>query len=351
MRAELLSTARALGLLRMGRLFNGGRPVVLTYHGVLSGSDERPDFLSQNCVSASMFERHMTLLQTHYTPVSLPALVDCYRQGVPPPPRAVAITFDDGFENNYAVAYPILRERNIPFTVFVTTGLVGSPGAQLWTERVKRSVYLADCDRIALDIEGLVLDLPLATTAQRQAATLRVLSAMKRLNLQKRDAAIGTIEERYGRPAMREEDRERYQFMSWSQVKTLSDDGVTIGSHTITHPILTSIDEPSVVHELTASRHEIEQRTGRPCRLFAYPNGQPGDYGAREQRILESAGYDASFVLDERLQDSPVDIYALSRLNVGRNHDDLTFEAALTGLIGRVRRARQSLRGRMPAQV
>jgi peptidoglycan/xylan/chitin deacetylase (PgdA/CDA1 family) len=320
--------------------------MILTYHGILSGDDERYDFLNHNFISEATFDRQLRYLQRHYRPIALSELIDCYTRRSRPPERSVAITFDDGFENNYSVAFPLLRRHGIPFTVFLTTGLIGGAKGLLWTERVKRAIYLYPGASLRFELLGSDFTCELTSAPARAAAARRVLQMLKRQPVLVRDRAIETIEAVCGTPALRPEEKERYAFLDWEQVREMAASGVEFGSHTVHHPILSTLDEGSLEHELVASKRHMTTELGIPCRTFAYPNGSPADFGAREKQALRQAGYEAAFSLNGRLNGPLPDVFELDRINIGRHLDPVTFQAATTGILAGARRMRQRMFGR-----
>ena len=104
------------------------------------------------------------------------------------------MTFDDGFANNFSVAFPILRRHGVPFTVFVTTGLLDTPGAMLWTERAKRSLYLYPERSVTIRLDGIDLTLDLSSPSSRADACKSVLQRMKRLPPDARNQALDDLE-------------------------------------------------------------------------------------------------------------------------------------------------------------
>lgn len=343
MKRRSAAILRSVGLLTAARALLQRRSLILTYHGVLGASPNPDPFLNHNFISADVFERQMQWLRDHYRPVSLSTLVECYRQGKQPPPRSVAITFDDGFANNATVAFPILRRHAIPFTVFLTTGMIDTPGAQLWTERVKRSIYMHECTsaRISLAEQEFVLDL--SSSGAREESARKVNQFLKRQSLATRDVSIRALEATLGRPALHAADAERYAFLTWHQVREMAEAGVEFGAHTVSHPILSTLDSADVDREVRESRERIESELKRPCRLFAYPNGSTADFTIRDKRALERAGYAAAFSLCGGLNARPSDLYQIDRINVGRQLDPVLFEAAAVGMLGLANRARQRM--------
>ena len=343
MKRKSAAILRSAGLLTAARTLLQRRSLILTYHGVLSAAPGHDPFLNHNFIAADVFDRQMQWLREHYEPVPLGLLVDCYRQRKQPPARAVAITFDDGFANNATVAFPILRRHAIPFTVFVTTGMIDAPGAQLWTERVKRSIYMHEGTSARVSLAGHQFVLDLGSSDKRASSARAVALFLKRQSIAVRDAAVATLEGELGRPALDVNDAERYAFLTWDQVRAMADAGVEFGSHTVSHPILSTLDDEDVERELRESRARIELELKRPCRLFAYPNGSAADFTPRDKRALHNAGYSAAFSLCGGLNTISSDLYQIDRINVGRQLDPLLFEAAAVGLLGFANRTRERM--------
>ena len=183
----------------------------------------------------------------------------------------------------------------------------------------------------------------------REQVTRRVLQMLKRRAPADRDVALLEIESTCGRPELKAEELERYQFLTWTQARAMASAGVELGSHTVHHPILSTLDDGTLAEELAASKKRIEAEIGQDCYAFAYPNGQPGDFGAREKRALQAAGYSCGLSLGGTLNPTRRDPFELDRINIGRQFDGPVYQAAVTGLLGTLRTMRRSLRSRRPA--
>ena len=340
---------KSLGLVAAVRALQRQRSVILTYHGILPGDDDGYDFLNHNFISEAMFDRQLQYLRQHYRFISLGELVGHYERGVQPPPRSVALTFDDGFANNYSVAFPLLKRHGIPFTVFLTTGLVGDPLAQLWTERVKRSIYFCPQPAIALDVVDRRFECDLTTSSRRTAAAKQVLQLLKRQPLSTRDRAVAYIEDRCGKPPLDRQDEDRYAFLTWEQVREMSAASVEFGSHTVHHPILSTLDDSTLHRELCESKDRITAELATPCDAFAYPNGSRADYGVREKDALRRAGYRVACSLNGQLNGQHPDLFEIDRINIGRHLDLTRFEAATSGILGAARLVKQRMFGGQPA--
>jgi peptidoglycan/xylan/chitin deacetylase (PgdA/CDA1 family) len=207
------------------------------------------------------------------------------------PNSSIAITFDDGYEDNYTDAYPILRELGLPATVFLTTGVIGT-GESLWFDRVLDAFEGARRDRMTLPGEKDATDLREAPV--RAAAAFRTLQALMRLPDATRLTTIDRIVHELdpvggGRlPAM----------LDWDQVRTMASGGISFGAHTVTHPILTRLPLMEAERELRASKQAIEQETGRPAELMAYPVGRRADYSPELTELAARLGFQAAFTTE-----------------------------------------------------
>jgi peptidoglycan/xylan/chitin deacetylase (PgdA/CDA1 family) len=306
---------RLVGVFWLFRWINRNRLIILTYHSVLPAACDIDEGESRNVVDEQMFAWQMRYLSKHFRCLRLEDAVDLLRKGEPLPPNAAVVTFDDGFRNNLRYAFPILRRYGVPATVFVTTGHIGRGVRLLWTERVGRILRAAGISADGARIE---------------------MKRLKSMAWRQRDDAIHELETRLvkARPSaaqLAEPNAERYMFLTWSEVQELMRGGVTIGSHTVEHPIMSSLDLERREWEVVQSKQEIERHLGAPCTLFSYPNGTADDFDDCDKANLQQAGYIAAVTQIAGTNDNGTDRFALKRLNIGQGHDPLLFMAQVSG--------------------
>jgi peptidoglycan/xylan/chitin deacetylase (PgdA/CDA1 family) len=334
-----LSALHGFGLLGALRHVRQDSTLVLTYHGVLPGDDDQYDFLNANFVSEAAFERQMQWLSSRYRLVTLRQIVAALNGGPALPPRAATVTFDDGFANNFHVALPILQRLHVPCSVFLTTGLIGVAGAQLWTERVKRAIALTPARSFVFgpDQKTFLIGSP----TDRERAARDVLATLKRLSPEVRDQQVAALETVCGRPGITAAESIRYDFLNWDQVRAMSAVGIEFGSHTVSHPILATLPSAELESELRNSKHAIEAELGIECYAFAYPNGKTADFGDREAAILRRLGYRCALSLNGGLNKPAADPFRLERVNISREFDAALFNATLTGATAELRRMKR----------
>jgi len=301
------------------------RAVILTYHGILpSNPPPATRALHKIFVTVDEFRAQMALLRARYEVLSLRELVERLAKG-DAGENIAAVTFDDGWRSTRTLAAPILRELRVPATVFIATGLMGSPYRGLWTQRLAASIGAARIGRIRLwDI-----DLPFETEPQRVVAMRAVASFLKGLPPDDREERLREVFARYGNG---HELGAEMEFMSLDEVRELAAYGVDCGAHTVDHEILSSLPFAKAREQIRQSRAQLEDMTGLPCRLFAYPNGRARDFSDDHTRALADEGFDGAVTQIPGRNSPGTDSFRLRRINVGLEHTLHTFLTDLDGL-------------------
>lgn len=275
------------GLLRLARLARRRvRALVLRYHAISPTVAEVPYAIPEICLPLEAFRLQVAFLRRAYRVVPLDDLVEALEGGRPFPPRAVAITFDDGYADNHALAFPVLRRFGLTATVYVTTGSLDG-GPPLWMAAVRALV--AGARGPALHVPGLP-PVALGPAAERAAAARALTRALVPLGTAERAERLAAAAEAAG------VDLERAlagSMLTWAQVKELAAEGWTIGSHTVSHLNVTLADPTEVERELVASCDAIAAHVGRPAVHFAYTNtgGSHRHCSPEVARLLARLGF------------------------------------------------------------
>lgn len=260
------------------------RLCVLNYHRIL----ERPDPLLAAEPDVRAFEWQMQVLANCFNVLPLDRALALL--GTPDmPARAVCITFDDGYRSTHDLALPVLRKFGLSATVFVTTGFMGH-GA-MWNDKILEAIR--DTAPAPLDLASIGMgNYPLATLEQRQAATSTLIEEAKYLAPEGRATLLAKL-------ASVQDGKASDEMMTEEMIRTLSENGVEIGAHTVSHPILTRLDDASASAEMADSKTHLERVLGKPVRYFAYPNGKPGmDFDERHVAMAKAVGFGAAFTTE-----------------------------------------------------
>jgi len=248
MKESVLNLLRITGAFAPFRWAHRGRALIITYHRF----SEREGGAR---ISARAFAEQAQYLATHYTLVPLSQLADCLRRREIPPGLA-AITIDDGYRDAYEIAFPILRRHCASATVFVVTEFVNGT-TWLWTDKPRYLTALAAPQAFEIGIGDHKLRLELNGGASRAVAAGLINAALKPLSEEARDALIERLAFKL-RVKLPERPPAEYCAINWGQAREMADAGVEIGSHTLTHPLLTALGDQRLREELGRSRDRIQ---------------------------------------------------------------------------------------------
>jgi peptidoglycan/xylan/chitin deacetylase (PgdA/CDA1 family) len=221
------------------------------------------------------------------------------------PKNAAVITFDDGYKDNYTNALPILLKHNVPASFYVTTGFIG--GGCMWNDKVIHSIVKSPNQTIDLQELG-IKEKVLSDTTQRKAFAIEVLGKVKHMPYSQRLDVVENICEVAGGLVPND------LMMSVEEVKALHASGMEIGGHTVTHPILTSLDKKEAISEISQGKETLEFWLGEPLKTFAYPNGKPNaDYNLDHVNSLKGLGFKAAVSTAWGVTHKGSDLYQLPR--------------------------------------
>jgi len=322
------SILKYIGVYQFLRYKNRNTAVVLTYHGVLSGiPNNKFDYENRNFVTIEEFEKQIRFLLKHYRPLKIEDFTGCNKNLQ----KGFYITFDDGFRNNYLYALPVLKKYGLQGCFFLTTQLIGTREF-LWTEQITRLIHRTEKHKLTLNLD-IRHQFFLRNRAEKEYASKHIRNYLKRKPLPYVNDMLKEIEEQLDDvyPSMLENDELRYLYLGWDEVRKISNEGQSIGSHTDTHQILSNLSEDESQQELSISKKKIEKETGKPCLAFSYPNGEIFDFSPIHKSQLRQLGYKCAFSQIPSLNDSNRDSYHLHRLNITSTMSLPIFEAATCG--------------------
>ena len=253
---------------------------ILAYHRI---NDDRDPFFP--ATPTTVFARQMEYLAHHLCVYPLADLIESLRRR-DVPENAVAITFDDGYRDNYSNAFPILRNLSLPATIFVATDAIESRRV-LWHDRVFSA--FRETQARFLEAAGNNLDrYPLGTLAEKLVAQTEVLKVLRSLDDSGRSLWIDRLIDNLG-VADRQEAPDL--MLTWEDVKIMQQKGISFGSHTVTHPILSKLSIHRLRQEIFESKRILEENVGTAVTAFAYPVGRREDFNEMTKNCLREAGY------------------------------------------------------------
>ncbi len=314
------------------------RLYILEYHDISDHEKEGPlaegtfpeGTLPEGTVSAVRFRRHLKHLKQrlHFAPLT--AAHQQLQTGNLDHDLAV-VTFDDGYAGNYEAAWPVLRDAGIPATIFLTTGFLD--GAELWFDVARRT--LAALHQAAPTVDTNQQQV-LRTALGAWPTTSSIDSLVRRLKYLppgRRKDAMATLSQ------LDLELAEPARPLSWQQVNEMLAAGIEFGAHTVTHPILSTLEPAAQENEIAQSRQRIAETTGTLPTSFAFPNGSAQDYNHHTVEILERLGFAAACSTRRGSNAPGCQPLTLKRLGIGSDPLSL-LDARLAGLFDQEIRAR-----------
>ena len=260
--------------------------LVLNHHriGEPNGSPFDPTLWS---ASADQLDEQARFLARHCDVIVPEELEEALRQRG----RAVMITFDDGYRDNHDAALPILRSHGIRACFFIATGFVDSPHAAWWDEI---AWMMRRCERRTLDARPWVdADVPVGPDSD-EAAVRTLTAAYKELPGDRAEEFLDFLADATGSGRCPPNEAAS-EWMNWDMVRELRAAGMSVGGHTITHPVLSQLPLERQADEIAGCRERLEAELGEPMRAFSYPNGQPSSFDDRTRSVLEQNRVELAF--------------------------------------------------------
>jgi len=279
---------------------------VLTYHRV-DWPDARP-FLSPAQLSATpdAFEQQMTYLARNCNVVGVEDVFDAVHQGKPLPPRAVLVTFDDAYADFAEHVWPVMQRLGLPVTLFVPTAFPDHPERGFWWDRLYNALRCIASPLITTPVGSL----PLTDPDTRRSSFKRIRNYVKSLP---HEEAMAWVDEFCAAQGVVPIPN---PVLGWDALRQLAAEGVTLGAHTRTHPLINRVSVEQARFEASASRDDLAKLLGSALPIFAYPSG------GFDQRVVDGLaedGFELAFTTVRGLNDlRRADPLRLRRINVGQ---------------------------------
>lgn len=322
----------------LGGTRHRGRVVILTYHRVVSDQMVRDEHIQPGMyVRAQSFEAHIAYLRNRFTILSLDELLDMWQTNQLKSDRSYCvITFDDGWKDNYQFAFPVLMKHGVPATIFLATDFIGT-ARWFWPDHMM--VLLEKCgqqttgaaDRKVVSTilaETIGVTLSAGDGIYRPVGSGDPIDPDAIIEICKR-VEVGRIHQIIDRlSCVLHMDLPTHRvLLDWDEVREMAGKGMTFGSHSSSHRIMTQISLSEVKTELIDSRKTMLEQGIKPIPVFCYPNG---NFDRNIQELVRESGYRAAVGCEVGLElDRPNDLFALKRIGL---HEDSSASAPLLAL-------------------
>jgi len=272
---------------------------ILIYHRVL----DEPDYMRPGEIDRRTFTWQMDLMAKYFNVLPLAEALEKI-QNNELPARAVCITFDDGYADNYQNALPILNAFNLNATFFIANGFLN--GGMMWNDKVIEAVRAISSEKIDLSEVGLgVYDV--SSRDLKSKVAQEIINKIKHQDSSDRLEIADFV-------ASKVKNLPSDLMMTDEQLIQLHNAGMEIGGHTVNHPIMAKLKTKALSFELKNNKLVLEQLLGTTIRFFAYPNGKPEiDYKQKHVAQVKSEGYQAALSTQWGVSDKNSDLFQLPR--------------------------------------
>ena len=278
---------------------------ILMYHGLCPDEWAGEPWMPSYFTTVGRFTEQMRFLRERLCPMELVEAVRAL-EAKRLPRHAVAVTFDDGYANNVILAGPVLRDLDVPATVFVVTGHLSSG-------------RLYNHDRLRL-----------VRHWQRQAGEPPMALDLRASTVDTANRTLDPLWEKVG-ARLTSRQTESLRPMTWAELAG-APPVLHFGAHTVNHAILSRETDADAEREIAESVEELRARLGLPTGAFAYPNGQPADYTEREARVLRRLEVPCAVTTSPGRNDRATSVFHLRRFPITLGHDRAAFESELAGV-------------------
>ena len=298
--ANLLVRANEFGIFRF---LNRAKLPVLMYHRFSHGEEFGK-------TSRSTLEAHLKYLTRHYKVISLSEAAARISDGAKIPERAAVITIDDGYRDFYEVAFPVFKQFKAPATLYVVTDFVGGM-CWIWTDIARFITTRSEKGEIDLTIGDKTFSRKLDGLVSRLTAASEINSELKKLPNERKEEILAAFAGSMN-VTVPPLPPTSYASLDWDKAIQLEANGIDIGSHTVSHPILTNVDKLRLETEICQSRVEIRDRLQKEEVHFCYPNGNASE---REVLEAEKAGYASAVTTEIRLCENNENRFMIPRID------------------------------------
>jgi len=319
---------------------------VITYHGLLpEGYRPMDPGFDGRLITADVFRHQLRLLRTRYNVISPEEMQAWAREEQELPPRAALLTCDDGLLNNVTEMLPILLEEGLRCLFFVTGASAGDQRAMLWHDELLLMLLRASAGDFAFSCEGVDFVGALGERQQRRALWWSAVKQLSAIDADQRERFLDAAHRYFGLEPAVQFYRRNYSLaerhfclMTSDELRQLAAAGMTIGAHTMTHPILAQMPPGLAWQEIVNCKMRLESVLGKEIWAFAYPFGDAASATASVLTMARRAGFEMSFLnvgggLGARL---PLD--AIPRIHVSTGMTLAEYEAHVSGFYELLRR-------------
>jgi peptidoglycan/xylan/chitin deacetylase (PgdA/CDA1 family) len=276
----------------LAKLRKGHPCIILLYHRIVNDQTKYLNKGPGMHHHIKHFKKEILYLKRNFQILSMDEVVHSMKAGIEFRKPSIAITFDDGYLDNYTLAYPVLKKYGIPATLYITTSLIGTLN-RTWLDQIEFALMKSKRDE--LDLPTIFGDkkVGIKTRKEKEHVNRIVSEALKlrpdserKILLQKFFNAL----EINCNPLENEKSR---VMLNWDEINQMAQNGMTIGSHSHTHPILSRMPIQEAKEDIFNSKKMVEKNLGDQVKHFSFPNGRQEDFSEELRDYCQKIGFES----------------------------------------------------------
>lgn len=289
---------------------------ILLYHGVTSAESVGIENYSKKHIDKDSFVSQMKFIKKKCNVVSMDEIIEIFENNKEISPNTVAVTFDDGFKNNYTDAAPVLEEFNIPSTFYITSGIINTD-IMFWVDKLEDCINLCKKDKISIHLDEK-REFYLRNKEDKINALNEIKTFCKKNNKTVKNIVIqDVIESTEVKPNVNHS--ENYKKLDWNELNLMNNNDLfTIGGHSLYHDILSQIKNTSKLElDIELSLNLLKYHLDTEIIHYSYPEGQSNHYNEEVIRILKQNGVICCPSAIDGVNSLKDDLFNLKRIMVG----------------------------------
>ncbi len=287
MKSAVKTIAASMGFLKAINHVTSNKINIMLYHGFREMAARENNGAMRKLLPIETFEEHVKIYVRYGAPLSLHEVVE----RVSSSKNGIVITLDDGYANNYHLAFPVLQKYQFPATIFLTTGFIDRK-VFLWSDWLDHLVYAAPPGDSVFEWNQMAIRVKLEKDGARGPVIATLKRFLKKWAIEEIFGFLKALQVHLRVDYRWDEIPPALQPLRWEDIRAMQRSGlVSFGGHTCSHPILSRCTSEVQRFEVFEAKRRIEEELPETCSMFAYPNGKHGDYTEATKGLLREAGY------------------------------------------------------------
>jgi len=266
------------------------------------------------------FERQIQFFKDKYNIIPLNQYLRALDGKCSLPINPLIVTIDDGYWDNYKIAFSVLQRHSVPATIFLSTDFINQR-AWLWSNKLEYILKNSKFERFTYNLANKSMEFQVDSFSTWHKSQLTIFNILRQSPDQEKNEILNDLA-RFLKVVVPSETQGDFLPLTWKEIRTMHRSGIDFGSHSCSHAILSRVTSQRLHREIVLSKEKIQQELQWPVTSFCYPNGQPEDYSYEVIKCLKNSGYGCAVTTVRGLNYAPSgQRFELKRLAVSAEYE------------------------------